>query len=553
MIHKRQSATAAISTWAWLAALALAAFLLIRNGGVVPFVFRDEYTYNVFTRLAPMAEAVVPNYLYFFVFGSTKLCGEGFMECVHGLDVAFFLGAAPFIYQTCRRVAPRFPSCWVTILVMVGPLNSYTVYFMPEAMYFFGFWIMAWVATNLDERAGVIDWAGLGVVVGLMSLIKPHALFLLPALCIFAMYLYVRLQWKDVVRAAVMAVILVTVTIGTKFAVGYQFAGRAGVTLFGNFYSGVASSSVAGLDHLVALGGYSLHSLLAHFLAIVLALGLSLGTAMGLAVAGPWTPREKMPVHRVAVFTVLMVGSLVVIVSLFTGSLAMADPSEIIRLHQRYYDFSLPLCMICAAALAYSPLQTISLPWRIAFTTILLVAFGVIFTEKFQGFRPGILDGAWFDGLMTDSRCFGVVAYIMALCVVAWPFAPRVALTGLLYLGLPLSTVVSGFMVNRELDQHRGPTVYERAGWAARQFVPASERAGLVVICTVPAEGFRVLFNVDDANATFQIAPDTVAYEASKLPPGKSWVLSVGGRALPGNGTVVTRGEGYVLLHMPPL
>ncbi len=550
MLKESKPPVAALPVWAWFVSLSIAAFLCVRNSGIVPFVFSDEYSYSMYTRLAPIAEAIVPDYLYFFVFGVSKECGDGFMDCVRGMNVAIFVASAPFIYMTCRRVAGVVFSCWVTGLAILGPLNSYTAYFMPEATYFFAFWSITWFALSLDENSKTAHWGALGGALGLMALIKPHALFLLPAFCMFTIYLRSRMKWSEIPAAVVTAALVVVSALLAKLIVGYMIAGEAGVTLFGHFYSGTANSAALNSARLVDILRYSLISLGGHVLAITMAFGLSVAAAVGLAVGGAWRGPNRES-HRLAVYTILVIGSLLVVVSAFTASLALEAPSELARLHQRYYDFALPLLMLCAAAMTSLPRNVVSPLWRVVLAALLLIAFAFIFHQRFRGFRLGVLDGPWINGLMASRVGFRAVAYVAVLCVIAWIFKPRAASLALLCLALPLSVATAGVAVNRELAQHRELTLYERAGKAAREYVPTSELDRLVIVCADAAEGYRVLFNVDHAGASFQIKPVDTSYDWTQLPDGKSWVMSVGERRLPENAHIVARGNGYVLARAP--
>ncbi|MGY3232358.1 phosphoglycerol transferase [Luteibacter sp. HA06] len=536
---------------AWLASLIFSAALMLRNGGVVPFVFADEQFYSMYTRLVPMASAMLPDYVYFFVFKASLVCGEGFLDCVRGMNVAFFIGSAPFIYLSARRVATPFASVWVTFLALAGPLNSYTVYFMPEAMYFFAFWVASWFALGFRNSSSAWRWALLGCGVGLMAMIKPHALFLLPPLCVFAAYVHFRWNRLQAVRAGVAVAILTVATIGTKFAIGYLLVGKVGVTLFGNFYSGVANNTANGLQHYVAMGAYAGVSLGGHVLSIVLALGLAVAATAGLAAQGLFQPDERTDRNRTAVYSVLVLGCLLCVVALFTGSLAITDPNEVIRLHQRYYDFALPLLMIVGAGLTSQNASVRSPVWRGVLAASLVAALAWIFAHRFNGFRPGVLDGPWFDGLVANRRLFRLVACLMVLSAAAWPFAPRVASRAFLYLALPLSVLGSGLMVNRELAQHRDRTVYEKAGQFARQYVPRAELDQIVVVCGDPAEGFRVLFNIDSAGAVFQVQPGSESYAWKSLPAGKTWVLSITGGAVPDDALVKVQMSGFTLAKAP--
>src|ERR1700730_18838342 len=81
-----------------LAATFVLIFLTIRNCGLFPSVFVDEWTYSEFSRLAPRSQAPGPSYLFFFLFGTTRSFGEGFLQCARIYNACFFAAALIFIY-----------------------------------------------------------------------------------------------------------------------------------------------------------------------------------------------------------------------------------------------------------------------------------------------------------------------------------------------------------------------------------------------------------------------------------------------------------------------
>ncbi len=88
-------------------------FLLIRNAGIYPLVFVDEWTYSANTRMMPLSAAQVPSYLYFKLFQLTNYCGDGYLDCNRMLNSALYVLAAPFVYLLARRVAPA----WVAVAI----------------------------------------------------------------------------------------------------------------------------------------------------------------------------------------------------------------------------------------------------------------------------------------------------------------------------------------------------------------------------------------------------------------------------------------------------
>src|SRR5690606_14161442 len=134
------------------------------------------------------------------LFKGTSSCGVAFLECARLINALLLVGAMPVIYLVARPYAGRGLSFVVTWLSVLGPFNVYTAYFMPETLYFLGFWVFAWYVLVVGER--LKPWAfggGSGAILGLMMAVKFHAVFLLAAL--FA-YIFVyallgrgRLAW----------------------------------------------------------------------------------------------------------------------------------------------------------------------------------------------------------------------------------------------------------------------------------------------------------------------------------------------------------------------
>ena len=127
----------------FLAAIAIFVALLFRNSGLYPVV-ADEAIYSKLSRLQPLADATIPGYLYLAIYRLTSICGDEFLGCARILNAIFFVAATPFIYLAARQVCTKTVASIVALLALLGPINSYTAYFMPEAPYFFSFWLLTW-------------------------------------------------------------------------------------------------------------------------------------------------------------------------------------------------------------------------------------------------------------------------------------------------------------------------------------------------------------------------------------------------------------------------
>jgi len=538
---------------AWLfvlaTAMALAAWYLIgRSHGLAPGVFADEWYYNKMARLAPLSEALLPSYLYLALFGASSACGTGFLDCVRAGNVLFHVGAAPFVYLVARRVMHPGLACAVALFALLAPLNLYTTYFMPESMYFFGFAVFAWVAL-----AGV-DWPwrrhalACGAVLGLMMLVKVHALFLLPAACLFLVYA-ARERASDgpwLLRGVMAALLAAALALAIKFVFGYLAAGEAGLSLFGSFYGAGASNSSRG--SLLARLAPALISARGHGLALTAMLALPLA-ALAYAVIRRATWRPANPAGQLAVFTFLAFGSTVGLAIIYTASIADQGFNEGLRLHSRYYSFAFPLLLTVALA------RCADTGWRSGVWPRAAIALAL----------AGLLGAAWlilpgFDVRITDSPEYTALAFkkpwvptlfvLNAALLLLWIRFRRAAALGFLVLALPLVLHIAETEVKVYLGHLKTAPPADRAGIAARALIPPAERAATLVVAN-GADLFRTQFHLDQPEMILLDLPDDAPIEAYRLPAQARWLIAVGSHALPDTLKPSVAGDGFAIVKLP--
>lgn len=529
-------------------------YLLQRTLGLSPGVFADEWYYSKMARLMPLSEAALPSWLYLLVYGASSGCGPGFLDCARIGNVMFHVGAAPFLYLVARRVMPAPLACAVALLALLLPLNLYTSFFMPESMYFFGFAVLAWVAlAGLAWRAPLHALAA-GAVLGLMSLVKVHAIFLLPALCLYFVYAG-RVRAAGVGRAWILrglgAALLAAATAAlVKLLLGWLLAGEAGLTLFGAFYGAGASSA-------------SQHSLLARlYPAAVSARGHAMALAALLAIPvaallhallerDTW--RADNPRGPLVVFTVLALGSALGLAIMYTASIAHEGPFEGVRLHSRYYSFALPLLLIAgAAATRQDPGQPASRRAMLAPAAIVLVLAVLLAAAwmRLSGFDPRITDSPEYTALVRHGGPVTVLFIVQALLLALWLRYRRAAAWGFLALALPLALFASNRDVHTYLGHLKGASAADRAGLAARDLIPAPERGATMIVAN-GADLFRTQFHIDHPDMILLDMPEGTPVEAYRLPSTARWLVAVGRHPLPAGMVPAISNEAFTIVRLP--
>jgi phosphoglycerol transferase len=546
-----------VSAAAVVLAIMVIAFvlLMLRSSGIYPTVLGDEYTYSSMARLLPFSRASIPNYLYLLVFKSTLMCGDGFMACAKLYNTLFFVAAAPFIYLTARRFCSVRVSVLIVALSMLGPINSYTAYFMPEAMFFFSFWVSIAYFLSLDAQSPLKNWAVFGFIVGCSSLVKPHALFAVPAFCVCILFFAYKGR-EDWLKHGVSSTTLFLASLfATKFVISYALAGKEGLTLFGNFYSSTLESNAATLQRYVDIFLAAPHIVAGHLLANILMFGCAVVIVLVGALKALSNKTLQME-DRVTFCTLMMFMNLIAIVALFSASVAGSNAIETaLRLHMRYYDFLLPLLFIAAGSQigVVSTARFNYYKWGLVVIVVGIIVYAAV--KQMEPFTVSAIDNPELRGYTKNDVSLAIFALMSAIAVIIWYKAPGRAAHFFVFWYLPLSIFGTTAFNNKEIRNRVEPDAFDKAGLFARSYLPASEFPHLLVVGDNPASILRTLFFVEDLNA----GPDLsyvpgVTYTAAQTAPDKKWILIVGDVDIAKNDFEVMKFNGYSLAKkIPPL
>ena len=225
------------------AAIVVMLFVLPRIGSVLPKILGDELLYSQHARLLSPSEWTLPNYLFYWVFSSTNACGYEFYSCGKSINFMLLLGIGFVIYLTARLVAAPWPSLYVAVITLIGPIAVYASYFTPDTMFFLGMSIVIYRSLRANPETRFHQWMIIGAFLGATSTVKPHALFVVPALMVYSMFLISKYDFKGIGRGMLNSGLLVLATLGAKFAIGFAIAGPKGFSLFGPNYEGAWNSA----------------------------------------------------------------------------------------------------------------------------------------------------------------------------------------------------------------------------------------------------------------------------------------------------------------------
>jgi phosphoglycerol transferase len=516
------------------ALLLVLAYLTLRNTGQYPSVFGDEWSYSTYTRLTSFRDAPVPSYLYYSAYRITSSCGDGFLECARLLNAVFLVGAAPFIYLIARQYMARRIAMAVAVLAVLMPCNTYTAYFMPEAMYYWGFWLFSWSVLRARGRATPRSVALSAALLGLLAMVKVHALFLLPGYLVYLVYRAyagragaARGGWLR--QALTLVAVALLAAAAARFAVGYLYAGRNGLYLLGTVYANQAQTRPA-VSELLKLALFNLRG---HLMTLALLFGLPLAAAALQCISRRQRGVEAPGSGALLAYAALTLPALVAMTAIFTAMVAGAGTESNLRLHMRYYHFALPLLLILAGAQLMPSRPGPGWRHKLAVGAPLLLLMAAAYVTVPAAYTANHIDSPTLFGMSGDDTGFPLLAALGALSVLAWIARGRWGARLFMFGYLPALLVVGGNLVNTHARYAQRADAYVKAGLFAHQYLNDKEAAHLTVVGSDIISLYKTRYFLDNVGTeVLQLAPGQ-AVDRAKLPYPNGWLLVVGEHALP--------------------
>lgn len=512
----------------------------LRAGGFGPSIFPDERVYSFASRHGSFAGAPIPNYLFYLVYGAVDLFGADFLATARVFNAVFYSLSLPFIYALARKRCGRATSLFLALITAFSPVSSYTVYFMPESLYFFGFWAFAWLVLDAPRPASPVRFGlAAGAAIGVLALVKTHGVFLLPGFVLYAAFSGEGDTFRSRARHAAEACLGAAVSFSAvRFGLGYLLAGPAGLNLLGTSYGSAADKTAALFDLRLFLYGFA-YNLFGNIEVLCVLFALPL-TAVLLAVAGRQSLfASDSALRRRAVFFLSFFVPLLILTASFPAVIGITGDYdmdlEIARVQSRYYNFLYPALLIVlgwlhAKLAAEKDGAAFRTRWAcVPFVVVALFAVATHLRGYFIDPSPDCpeLPGLFFVFVVTPFRILAVLAAVAALLsMYSW----KTACKAYLFLFLPLYTLGT-FMViqfNIALTARNDPVV--AAVHAVRDHL-RGDTADLAVAGRAAYEGNQALFQLDDPGVPFiRVRDGEIAIE--RIPADKKWVLLFDGARL---------------------
>lgn len=561
----------------WLVVPFIAALISIgRVWPVLPAVMQDEYVYSIQARFTPFSEQILPNYLFSWLYSGTSVCGADFYSCGKGLNVLFFFATLAFIFLIARRLLSVTWGAMIATVVAFSPIHVYVSYFMPEAMYFAFITATIYVALIGGSKHKFTWWAAVGVMLGLSALVKPHAVFTLPAFLLFAFLIGMRSQSGSSGKGALASLGQLTAFAAVKFGGGFVFAGAAGLSIFGTGYgetlnqfvsensqgsADIVAQSVSNISGAAAKASSQAAEATAPGLVEVFIPHSLAHVALLLTVAGiplllsatviKDTVTKKQEVSAASQF-LLLIGLLAVsfalVVGFFEGFVTSLGDDHSSRIITRYYEFLVPLLMVSAAV--FGKFVEPKLRVRLIQAGILIAAliFGWVYLS---GVNQSFADSILLSGYLSGPAIIPIIAVVGIIVAMVWVFSSNAGSKLIVYVVTPLVLLIAGFTSQGYLLTQVGTNeaYFDVAGQKAQPLLAEVAGERISIVGPVRYQNFTTKFWIDKPGIKDVSLPDGESIDVVALPE-VDYVVLIGNAKLTGAAETLEQGEGYAIVKI---
>jgi phosphoglycerol transferase len=564
-----KSPLAAVKDWKNLAfagsMLAVAAWVYSRVAMVNPAILGDEYLYSINSRKAapwdPTPAGDFSNYLFNLVYSSTNLCGDAFYTCGKLLNLLFFVGFLTVIFI----IAKRYMNYWIafafTILAGVSPLSVYTSMFLPESMYFFFLSLVLASVLKAADTFSWKDWALAGALIGVTSLVKPHAWLSAIAIGVFLVVVGLtnsKHRFMPLLQA------LGAITIGAVLAriiVGLIVAGPKALGFFGQYlnlsalFSPEDSASSQGSSSVTADRGGPWQGVVDLFLPQTQIHAFTVLALMGISTLVlfqvPFQLRRGQDPSKGNIFGLLALiwlMTMVIEIVMFTGWITGSGDDHTTRVLERYYDFLFVFVPLASLAVIFQrDFVPAPLLARISLGGLTLIAITSAFSGFFGNLTIQIADAPNLAGLVVNQDVFNSLALATFAGLLVATFFPKWISIAILAT-LPFSMAGTGYQIQ---DQYQGfrasKSVEDEAGQFLRAEFTSKQLDSTWIVASTRFQATNAAFWADSKKLTFDLFGEGSTVDDSLVPEGTEIILTTGGVNYAGELPLIAKFEGYAV------
>jgi len=520
--------------------------LTSRLVGVNVSVLIDEYSYVIDAHYRSLGEASYPNHLFQLLYSTTKLCGTEFYSCTRSLNAIFVIGGAIFLYFLAKYVSSnKWLAFAIGLGAILGSYGTYTSYFMPEAIFNFPMIVFFWAVIRYSKTDNLLAWAGFGLILGIASLAKPHAFFVLPAVIIYILLIQRASKERYLLGTLFKSGVFLASFFASKFLFGFLISGERGLSVLGKYASipqagGLATEAIVKNSGLNVIGTSWGQTLM-----VTMIIGVALPVAVHAILSG-FRRRDSLIFDNHSAGTLI---GLSLLNMMAVSAIFEAWGNLDVWMHTRYYSYLIPLsAIVLLEAYSRSHIESRTLLKKSVVATFLGIATVALFTAAIP-YGANWIDAPDFKFHIDNLVLSSTLILVSIALAIWWLWDSKTPMLIAIFVSV-FSSVLSGTHISNFLVTNFGQdSTHDQLGRVLRNFLPQEELDRTVLIGDNQTLLERALFVAKTGEAQMiNSGEEEIAIET--LDPEARWVVKVGEANVSGLPEALITGNGYSIYSL---
>jgi phosphoglycerol transferase len=520
-------------------------YLTAQLAGVTVSVLIDEYLYVLDAHYKAFSESSYPNHLYQLIYSSTKACGPEFYECARSINAGFVVASGIIVYFLAKHLAAgkKLFGAAGWLVTVLGTFGTYTAYFMPEAIFNFFMVLFIFCLIRFGNSDRVLIWLGLGSLLGIAALAKPHALFVVPAFVIF-IFLSVWSTKQTILKSSALRLgTFLGALVTSKLGFGYLIAGPNGFSFFGSYGYAVESGEAVAETLSTNTWINVPQTALGQTLMIVMILGVALPVALVGLLRVLKADEALFAANRFRALFGLALLNMMAVSALFEAWQNLNT-----WMHTRYYSYLIPLAiLVFVEAYVRRYVERTNLTKQIIVGIFVVFSIYALFTQAIP-FGANWIDAPDFAMHIKNLEISSILIIVAIGLSIFWLWDDKTSMT----IAIIVSVFASGFAglhTTNFLNETFGKgDSYQQIGRLLSNYLPQEDLDKTVLFGNDAVLMQRTLFYSLSGGAT-AIGGTHAEFDQAAIPPDSKWFL-VFGEALTKLGEPHLTGPGYQLYSL---
>ena len=497
--------------------------------GNLPSLMQDELIYSIESRRLEPSERSFANHLFYSLFSVTSSCGAAFYQCAKVLNHIILFFSAIVVFFIARGYATWGYAYLASLLVVLGPTALYGSTFMPETLFFLLIIASAgFLVYKVSYSQKFLVFSGTSfVLVGLASLVKPHALLYLLSFAVFVFWRFKKDFEGKLLSALGISIAGILIALVVNVLGWLLLTGGQGPALLGSYAGAFSSDQPDNSETLSVWTLFSNFNLLINAAVFTISKSGQLLIAMLLPLAALillWarSSSRKGPLTDFLITTlpinILLIGAFTMYVTYFTGD----DHSG--RVLLRYLEWYFPLIVIWGLSLVKSEKAT-SLPKRYGSIIAVIVTLILVLGLGLGPERIILVDSTALFGLLREPGFTSTVvlftSILLLLSLVQHRFITQL---------LTVSTLAIFFAIgiNGQVLQQRinGTAVSsDYAGQYIWELTAGEDAESVHIVGSDKQLMLASLFQADQSDYSYELYEAGTLLVPGDLPEGKTLII----------------------------